>query len=231
MKNAAVKLIVLDSNIDYNNVGESTGVDMHAHEVVSYEMVLSMDQNGSFLIKGKVADLGQHRVDQIEGSTKITAGDVHNRVNSASEAAVHGWILWQNPTVNGMIVRGSLKSESSHAGMQEQISMCIAIIDGECYDSARALVKRKLSDTEEVNLRSLRFAQPRYMGRYCCVNGASTSQQLLEMAKLRGLALVQSEERHSVTNQVRVEDNKHQVGSGCQMVTILDWMVPDLCSR
>jgi len=78
MKNAAVKLIVLDSNIDYNNVGESTGVDMHAHEVVSYEMVLPMDQNGSFLIIGKVADLGQHRVDQVEGSTNLTAGDVHN---------------------------------------------------------------------------------------------------------------------------------------------------------
>ena len=33
IKNAAVKLIVLDSNIDYNIVGESTGVDMHANEV------------------------------------------------------------------------------------------------------------------------------------------------------------------------------------------------------
>ena len=31
MKYAAVKLIVLDSQNDYDNVGESTGVDMHAH--------------------------------------------------------------------------------------------------------------------------------------------------------------------------------------------------------
>ena len=35
-KNVAVKLIMLDSNIEYNNVGESTGVDMHAHEVVRH---------------------------------------------------------------------------------------------------------------------------------------------------------------------------------------------------
>jgi hypothetical protein len=33
IKNAAVKLIVLDSNIDYDDAGESTGVDMHAHGV------------------------------------------------------------------------------------------------------------------------------------------------------------------------------------------------------
>ncbi len=33
MKNAAVKLIELDSENDYYNVGESTGVDMHAHEM------------------------------------------------------------------------------------------------------------------------------------------------------------------------------------------------------
>ena len=51
------------------------------------------------------------------------------------------------------------------------------------------------------------------------------------MAKARDLAIVQLEERHSATNQVRVEDNKNQVGSGSQGVTILDWMVPDLCSR
>ena len=44
MKNPAVKLIVLDSNIDYNNVGESTGVDVHAHEVARHQMVLPMDQ-------------------------------------------------------------------------------------------------------------------------------------------------------------------------------------------
>ena len=78
-KNAAVKFIVLNSNINYNNVGESTGVDMHAHEVARYEMVLSTDQKvGGFRIKGKVTDLGQHRVNQVEGSTKLTAGDVHN---------------------------------------------------------------------------------------------------------------------------------------------------------
>jgi hypothetical protein len=40
MKNAAVKLIVLDLNIDYDNVGKSTGVDMHAHEVESNEIML-----------------------------------------------------------------------------------------------------------------------------------------------------------------------------------------------
>ena len=78
MKNAAVKLIVLDSNIDYNDVGESTGLDMHAHEVVRHEMVLPMDQNGSFLVNGKVADLGKHRVNQVELLTMLPAGDVHN---------------------------------------------------------------------------------------------------------------------------------------------------------
>jgi hypothetical protein len=57
MKNAAVKLIVLDSENDYNNVGESTGVDMHDHEVAIHEMVLLMDQkignsrNYNFLLK------------------------------------------------------------------------------------------------------------------------------------------------------------------------------------
>ena len=30
---------------------------------------------------------------------------------------------------------------------------------------------------------------------------------------------------------MRVKDNKHQVGSSSQVVIILDWMVPDLCSR
>ena len=79
MNNAAVKLIVLDSKIDYDNVGESTGVDMHAHEVARHEMVLPTDQKvGGFRIKGKVAYLGKHGVDLYEGSTKLTAGDVHN---------------------------------------------------------------------------------------------------------------------------------------------------------
>jgi hypothetical protein len=63
------------------------------------------------------------------------------------------------------------------------------------------------------------------------MDGTTTSQQLLEMAKVKGLALVQTEERHSSTNQVRVEDNKYQAEIGSQVVTILDWMVPDLCSR
>ena len=72
--------IVLDSNINYNNVGKSTGVDTHAHEVVRHEMVLPMDQNGSFLVNvnGEVADFRQHRVNQGEELTKLTAGDVHN---------------------------------------------------------------------------------------------------------------------------------------------------------
>ena len=61
MKNAAVKLIVLDSENDYDNVGESTGVDMHDHEVAMHEMVLPMDQKiGNFRIKSKIADFGQH---------------------------------------------------------------------------------------------------------------------------------------------------------------------------
>ena len=90
MRNAAVKLIMLELNIDYDNFGKPTGVDMHANEVAMYEIVLPMDRNGSFLVNGKVVDLGQHRVDQVEGSTKLTAGDEHNHVKSASEAAVHG---------------------------------------------------------------------------------------------------------------------------------------------
>jgi len=49
---------------------------MHAHEVARHEIVLPMDQNGSLLVNGKVADLGQHRVNQVEGLTKLTAGDV-----------------------------------------------------------------------------------------------------------------------------------------------------------
>ncbi len=44
---------------------------------------------------------------------------------------------------------------------------------------------------------------------------------MLEIAEVRGLALVQMEERHSsATNQVRVEDNKHRVGNDGQVVTI-----------
>ena len=115
--------------------------------------------------------------------------------------------------------------------MQEQISMCIASVDSKCYDNARACAERKLSGTEEVSSRSLRYDQLRYVVRYLCVNGTTTLQQLLEMAKVRFLALVLSEERHSAANQVRVEDNKHQVESGSQVVTNLDWMVPELCSR
>ena len=76
-ENAAVKLIVLDSKIDYDNVGEPTRVAMHAHKVARHEMVLPMDQNGSFRIKGNIVDR-QHRVNQVEWSTKLTAGDVHN---------------------------------------------------------------------------------------------------------------------------------------------------------
>ena len=110
--------------------------------------------------------------------------------------------------------------------MQKQISTCIASVNGKYYDSVIARVKSKLSDTEEVNSSSLRFAQLRYVGRYRCVNDATTSQQLLEMAMVKGLALVQLEERHSAANQVKVKDNKHQVGRGSQLVTILDWMVP-----
>ena len=56
--------MVLDSNINYDNAGESTEVDMHIHEVTRHEIVLPMDQNGNFLVNGKVTDLGQHRVNQ-----------------------------------------------------------------------------------------------------------------------------------------------------------------------
>ena len=68
------------------------------------------------------------------------------------------------------------------------------------------LAGSKLSETEEV---SLRFARSRYAGGFQCENGTTTSQQLLEIAKVRGLALVQTEERHSATDQVRVKDNEH----------------------
>ena len=138
MKNAAVKLIELDSQNDYDNVGESTGVDMHAHEVARHEMLLPMDQKvGGFRIKWKIADFGQHG----KGSIKLTAGEAEY----ADEAAVHGWIPWRNYTVDGMIVRLLLKHESSCVresscvGMQEHTSMCIASVDSECYDSARVL--------------------------------------------------------------------------------------------
>ena len=104
-------------------------------------MVLPTDHHGGFRIKGKVADLGQHGVNLYEGSTKLTAGDFHNRAEYAGEAAVHGWILsvhgwipWNNPTVYGMIVKELLKRESSCVGMQEHTSMCIASVDvgGDC---------------------------------------------------------------------------------------------------
>ena len=43
---------------------------MHALEVAKHNMVLPTDQNGSFRIKGKVADLGKHRIDLYKGSTE-----------------------------------------------------------------------------------------------------------------------------------------------------------------
>jgi len=109
-------------------------------------------------IKGIVVD-GQHRV---EGSKTLTAGDVHSRVKPAGEVAAPGWSLHglhADPTVDGMIVGGSLKCDRRHVGMQEQIFMSIASVDGKCYDNARACVERKLSGTMEVNSRSLRFDQ------------------------------------------------------------------------
>jgi hypothetical protein len=219
MKNAAVKLIILDPQNDYDNVGESTGVDMHAHEVARHEVVSPMDQKvGGFRIKCKIADFGQH----VKGTIKLTAGEAEY----ADEAVVHGYIPWRDSTVDGMIVRGLLNHESGCEGMQEHTFMCIASVDGECYDSARARGESKMSKTEGV---SLRFARSRYAGRYSCVNGTTISRQLL-MAKERGLAL--TEERHSgATDQVRVEDNTHQVGNDGEVVTILDWMVPGICSR
>ena len=82
MKNAAVKLIVLDSKFDHENVGESTGVDMHAHEVASHEIVLPTDQddqNGSDKLADRVLELGKLKVDQVKESTKLAAGDVPNK--------------------------------------------------------------------------------------------------------------------------------------------------------
>ena len=88
-----------------------------------------------------------------------------------------------------------------------------------------------MSDTEDVNSNSLRFVQSRYMGSYRCVKNTNTSQQLLEMARVKGLALMQWEERHSATNQVKVEDNKNQVGRVVSwLVSLIGW-APDLCSR
>ena len=166
MKNAAVKLIVLDSQNDYDNVGESTGVDMHAHEVARHEMVSPMDQKvDNFRIKSKIADFGEHG----KGLKKLTADEVNNQAEYANEASVHGWIPWRNHIVDGMIVRWLLKHESSCVrvsscvGMQEHIPMCIASVDGKCYESARACGGSKLSETEEV---SIRFAGPRYAGGF-----------------------------------------------------------------
>ena len=77
--------------------------DMRAHKVARHEMVLPMDQNGSFLVNGEVANFRQHRVNQGEGLTQLTAGDVHNQVKSVGEVAAHGWLLHgqhADPTVN-----------------------------------------------------------------------------------------------------------------------------------
>jgi len=162
MKNAAVKLIILDPQNDCDNVGESTGVDMHAHEVARHEVVSPMDQKvGNFRIKSKIADFGQHGKETI----KLTAGEA----KYADEATVHGWIPWRNSTVYGMMVRELLKHESirvresSCVGMQEHTSMCIASVDGKYYDSARARSEIKMSKTEGV---SPRFARSRYAGGF-----------------------------------------------------------------
>ena len=57
-------------------------------------------------------------------------------MKSSGEVAAHGWLIHgqhADPTVDGMIVSGSLKCERSHVGMQEQISMCMSSVDGKCY--------------------------------------------------------------------------------------------------
>ncbi len=80
--------------------------------------------------------------------------------------------------------------------------MCIASVDGECHDSARTRSEIKMSKTEGV---SPRFARSRYAGGFRCENGMTAPQQMLEIAKERGLALVQTEERHgSATNQMEL---------------------------
>ena len=92
-------------------------------------------------------------------SRKLTAGEAEY----ADEAAVHGWIPWQNYTVDGMTVRGLLKYESTYVGMQEHTSMCIASADGKCYDKARACGTGNLSKTEGI---SLRFSRSEYAGGF-----------------------------------------------------------------
>ena len=94
------------------------------------------------------------------------------QVRFAGEAVLHVWI-WINgqhadPTVDGMLVVGLLKCERIHVGMQKQVPMCIASVDGRWYDS-------ELSDTDEVSSVSLSFSRSRNVGRYCYVNGTTTS--------------------------------------------------------
>ena len=105
--------------------------------------------------------------EKVHNQVKSASEAAVNQVESAGEAAVHMWISCQNnhsmntvlrtngqhadPTVNGMIVSGLLNCEMRHVGMQEQISMCIvsvsmciASVDGKCYDRARACGGSKL---------------------------------------------------------------------------------------
>ena len=78
-KNVAVKLMVLDSNFDSDNVGEPTGVDMHAHKVAIVLQTDHYGQNGSDKLADLVVDLRQLKSNQVKGSTKLTAGNVSNK--------------------------------------------------------------------------------------------------------------------------------------------------------
>ena len=55
---------MLGLNIDYEDIGNFTGVDMHAHEVASHEIGLPMVQNDSVKVTNLVTDLGQLRDQQ-----------------------------------------------------------------------------------------------------------------------------------------------------------------------
>ena len=66
MKNAAVKLIVLDSENDYDNVGESTGVDMHAHEVARHEMVLPAEKLVVSGLRARLRTLGNTKLAKLK---------------------------------------------------------------------------------------------------------------------------------------------------------------------
>ena len=86
-----------------------------------------------------------------------------------------------------------------------------------------------MSKTEGV---SPRFARSRYAGGFRCENGMTAPQQMLEIAKERGLALVQTEERHSsATNQMELSTISTESEMMVKWLLSMDWMVPGLCGK